>query len=64
MSILLSLPFLEMSDPSDQCAVDANGHLKPATKIDFYFDKDDDVPMSGPGAAGQSDGSSALFFLF
>ncbi|PBK59993.1 hypothetical protein ARMSODRAFT_982662 [Armillaria solidipes] len=45
-----------MSDPSDQCAVDANGQLKPAAKIDFYFDKDDNVPMSGPSAAGQSHG--------
>ncbi|KAK0467671.1 hypothetical protein IW261DRAFT_1426420 [Armillaria novae-zelandiae] len=37
-----------MSDPSDQCALDANGNLKPAANINFYFNKDDNVPMSGP----------------
>ncbi|KAK0439280.1 uncharacterized protein EV420DRAFT_1486415 [Desarmillaria tabescens] len=31
-----------MSHPSDQCVLDASGNLKPTTKIDFYFDKDDD----------------------
>ncbi|PBK63977.1 hypothetical protein ARMSODRAFT_979585 [Armillaria solidipes] len=47
-----------MSDPSDQCALDASGNLKPAVKIDFYFDKDDDAPMSGPNVASKSNACS------
>ncbi|SJK99091.1 uncharacterized protein ARMOST_02377 [Armillaria ostoyae] len=45
-----------MSNSSDQCALDTDGRLKPAAQIDFYFDKDDDVPMAGPavGTKGHS----------
>ncbi|KAK0443717.1 uncharacterized protein EV420DRAFT_1649188 [Desarmillaria tabescens] len=45
-----------MSNSSDQCALDTDGRLKPAAQIDFYFDKDDNVPMAGPTVAtkGQS----------
>ncbi len=34
-----------MPDSSDQCALDANGKLKPAESINFYFNKDDAAPM-------------------
>ena len=37
-----------MSDPG--CAVDANGALKHASQIQFYFDADSDIPMAGPPA--------------
>ncbi len=40
-----------MSNSSDQCALNADGTLKPTAEIDFYFDKDDNVPMAGPTAA-------------
>ncbi len=39
-----------MPDSSDQCALDANGKLKPAESINFYFNKDDAAPMAGPDA--------------
>jgi len=34
-----------VSDPG--CAVDANGALKHALQIQFYFDADSDIPMAG-----------------
>ena len=37
-----------MSDPG--CAVDANGALKHASQIQFYFDADSDSPMAAPPA--------------
>ncbi len=40
-----------MSNSSEQCALDANGKLKPAKSINFFFDKDDTVPITGPDAA-------------
>ncbi|KAK0437923.1 uncharacterized protein EV420DRAFT_1486884 [Desarmillaria tabescens] len=36
---------------TDQCALDANGNLKSPSKIKFYHDADDDMPMVGPEAA-------------
>ena len=30
----------------DQCALDANGNLKDASKIDWSYDKDDEMPMA------------------
>ncbi len=54
-----------MSNSSDQCALNANGTLKPTAEIDFYFDEDDNVPMAGPTVAtkGQSTCSSLSLSL-
>ncbi len=55
-----------MSNSSDQCALNADGTLKPTAEIDFYFDEDNNVPMAGPTVAtkGQSTCSSLSVCLY
>ncbi|KAK0493969.1 hypothetical protein EDD18DRAFT_1107486 [Armillaria luteobubalina] len=36
---------------TDQCTLDINGNLKSPSKINFYHNADDNVPMAGPEAA-------------
>ncbi|KAK0436503.1 uncharacterized protein EV420DRAFT_1487493 [Desarmillaria tabescens] len=43
-----------------QCALDADGNLKSPSKINFYHDVDDDVPMAGPEAASKPQASEPL----
>ncbi|KAK0435922.1 uncharacterized protein EV420DRAFT_1487803 [Desarmillaria tabescens] len=40
-----------MSNSSEQCTLDVNRKLKPAKSINFFFDKDDTIPITGPDAA-------------
>ncbi len=53
-----------MSDSADQCALNANGKLKPAESINFYFDADDAAPMAGPDATtGKSGDANGMIFM-
>ena len=41
---------------SDQCALNADGSLKDASDIQWFYDKDDDQPLLAPAATAQQAG--------